>query len=116
MVVSALGISLTEMAMLLPAPISLPPTVMNILNATGSDALQLTTSTSTTELLGDSGTLLALQYDDAALNRLVVVLSSLSDRIAFIQTLIDIPVAAQSAADSRRGVERTGCAGGAGCA
>ncbi|MCY4090914.1 MAG: hypothetical protein OXF62_08845 [Caldilineaceae bacterium] len=92
MVLSALGISLADMAMLLPAPISLPPAVMNILNAAGSDALQLTTSTSTTELLGDSGTLLALQYDDAALNRLVVVLSSLSDRIAFIQTLIDIPV------------------------
>ena len=91
MVVSALGISLADLAMVVP-PINLPPAVMNILNATGSDALQLTTSTSTTELVGDSDTLLALQYDDAALNRLVVVLSSLSDRIAFIQTLIDIPV------------------------
>ena len=91
-VVSALGISLADMAMVLPQQIILPPVVMNILNATGSNALQLTTSTSTTELVGDAGTLLALQYDDAALNRLVVVLSSLSDRVGFIQTLIDIPV------------------------
>ena len=90
-VMSALGISLADMVGPL-GPVSLPPVVMDILNATGSDALQLKTSTSTTELVGDSGTLLALQYDEAALNRLVVVVSSLSDRVPFIQTLIDIPI------------------------
>ncbi len=87
-VLSALGISLGG---LLP-PVHLPPVVMNILSGVGSDVLQLTTSASTTELVGDSGTLLALQYDEAALNRLVVVVSSLSDTVPFIQTLIDIHI------------------------
>ena len=87
-VLSALGISLGG---LLP-PVHLPPVVMNILSGVGSDVLQLTTSASTTDLVGDSGTLLALQYDEAALNRLVVVVSSLSDTVPFIQTLIDIHI------------------------
>ena len=90
-VLSALGISLAELGGLLP-PVNLPSVVMDILNGIGTDALQLTTSASTTELVGDSGTLLALQYDEAALNRLVVVVSSLSDTVPFIQTLIDIHI------------------------
>lgn len=90
-VLSALGISLADMVGLLP-PVNLPPVVMNILNSVGSDTLQLKTSAGGSELVGDSGALLALQYDEAALNRLVVVVSSLSDRVAFIQTLSDIHV------------------------
>ena len=90
-VVSALGVSLVDMAFLLQ-PIRLPQLVLDILRGPGSDTLQLKTSASTTELVGDSGTLLTLQYDEAALNRLVVVVSSLSDRVPFIQTIIDIPI------------------------
>ena len=90
-VVSALGVSLVDMAFLLQ-PIRLPQLVLDILRGPGSDTLQLKTSASTTELAGDSGTLLTLQYDEAALNRLVVVVSSLSDRVPFIQTIIDIPI------------------------
>ena len=92
-VLSVLGISLAELGGLLQ-PVHLPPVVMNILSGTGSDVLQLTTSASSTELMGDSGTLLALRYDEAALNRLVVVVSSLSDTVPFIQTLADIHILA----------------------
>ena len=85
-VMSALGISLADLAGLLQ-PVSLPPLVMDIVSGVGSDSLQLTTSAGAIELVGDSGSLLTLQYDEAALNRLVVVISSLSDDIAFIGTI-----------------------------
>ncbi len=85
-VMSALGISLADLVGLLP-PVSLPPLVMDIVSGVGSDSLQLTTSAGAIELLGDSGSLLTLQYDEAALNRLLVVVSSLSDDIAFIGTI-----------------------------
>ena len=85
-VMSALGISLADLVGLLP-PVSLPPLVMDIVSGVGADSLQLTTSAGAIELLGDSGSLLTLQYDEAALNRLVVVISSLSDDIAFIGTI-----------------------------
>ena len=85
-VMSALGISLADLIGLLQ-PVSLPPLVMDIVSGVGSDSLQLTTSAGAIELLGDSGSLLTLQYDEAALNRLVVVISSLSDDIAFIGTI-----------------------------
>ena len=85
-VMSALGISLADLVGLLP-PVSLPPLVMDIVSGVGSDSLQLTTSAGAIELVADSGSLLTLQYDEAALNRLVVVISSLSDDIAFIGTI-----------------------------
>ena len=85
-VMSALGISLADLVGLLQ-PVSLPPLVMDIVSGVGSDSLQLTTSAGAIELVGDSGSLLTLQYDEAALNRLVVVISSLSDDIAFIGTI-----------------------------
>ena len=85
-VMSALGISLADLVGLLP-PVSLPPLVMDIVSGVGADSLQLTTSAGAIELLGDSGSLLTLQYDEAALNRLVVVISSLSDDVAFIGTI-----------------------------
>ncbi len=85
-VMSALGISLADLVGLLP-PVSLPPLVMDIVSGVGADSLQLTTSAGAIELSGDSGSLLTLQYDEAALNRLVVVISSLSDDIAFIGTI-----------------------------
>ena len=85
-VLSALGISLVDLVGLLQ-PVSLPPVVMNIVSSVGSDTLQLTTSAGAIELVGDSGSLLALRYDEAALNRLLVVVSSLSDDIAFIGTI-----------------------------
>ena len=85
-VLSALGISLADLVGLL-GPVSLPPVVMNIVSGVGSDTLQLTASAGAIELLGDSGSLLTLQYDEAALNRLIVVISSLSDDIAFIGTI-----------------------------
>ena len=85
-VMSALGISLADLVGLLP-PVGLPPLVMDIVSGVGSDSLQLTTSAGAIELLGDSGSLLTLQYDEAALNRLLVVVSSLSDDIAFIGTI-----------------------------
>ncbi len=83
---SALGLSLADLAALVP-PVSLPPLVMNIVGGVGSDSLQLTTSAGGIDLVGDAGSLLTLQYDEAALNRLLVVVSSLSDRIAFIGTI-----------------------------
>ncbi len=83
---SALGLSLADLAGLLP-PVSLPPLVMNIVGGVGSDTLQLTTSAGAIDLVGDSGSLLTLQYDQAALNRLLVVVSSLSDTIPFIGTI-----------------------------
>ena len=83
---SALGLSLADLAGLLP-PVSLPPLVMNIVGGVGSDSLQLTTSAGGIDLVGDAGSLLTLQYDEAALNRLLVVVSSLSDKIAFIGTI-----------------------------
>ena len=85
-VMSALGISLADLVGLLQ-PVSLPPLVMDIVSGVGSDTLQLTTSAGAIELVADSGSLLTLQYDEAALNRLVVVISSLSDDIAFIGTI-----------------------------
>ena len=85
-VMSALGISLADLVGLLQ-PVSLPPLVMDIVSGVGSDSLQLTTSAGAIELVADSGSLLTLQYDEAALNRLVVVISSLSDDIAFIGTI-----------------------------
>ena len=83
---SALGLSLADLAGLLP-PVSLPPLVMNIVGGVGSDTLQLTTSAGGIDLVGDAGSLLTLQYDEAALNRLLVVVSSLSDSIGFIGTI-----------------------------
>ena len=83
---SALGLSLADLADLLP-PVSLPPLVMNIVGGVGSDTLQLTTSAGAIDLVGDSGSLLTLQYDEAALNRLLVVVSSLSDTVPFIGTI-----------------------------
>ena len=83
---SALGLSLADLAGLLE-PVSLPPLVMNIVGGVGSDSLQLTTSAGGIDLVGDAGSLLTLQYDEAALNRLLVVVSSLSDKIAFIGTI-----------------------------
>ena len=83
---SALGLSLADLAGLLQ-PVSLPPLVMDIVGGVGSDTLQLTTSAGAIDLVGDSGSLLTLQYDEAALNRLLVVVSSLSDTIPFIGTI-----------------------------
>ncbi|MXZ22397.1 MAG: hypothetical protein F4Y84_17675 [Caldilineaceae bacterium SB0665_bin_25] len=83
---SALGLSLADLGGLLP-PVSLPPLVMNIVGGVGSDSLQLTTSAGGIDLVGDAGSLLTLQYDEAALNRLLVVVSSLSDTIPFIGTI-----------------------------
>ena len=83
---SALGLSLADLAGLLP-PVSLPPLVMDIVGGVGSDSLQLTTSAGAIDLVGDAGSLLTLQYDEAALNRLLVVVSSLSDTIPFIGTI-----------------------------
>ena len=83
---SALGLSLADLAGLLQ-PVSLPPLVMDIVGGVGSDSLQLTTSAGGIDLIGDSGSLLTLQYDEAALNRLLVVVSSLSDTIPFIGTI-----------------------------
>ena len=83
---AALGLSLADLAGLLP-PVSLPPVVMDIVSGVGSDTLQLTTSAGGIDLIGDSGSLLTLQYDEAALNRLLVVVSSLSDTVPFIGTI-----------------------------
>jgi len=83
---SALGLSLADLAGLLPS-VSLPPLVMNIVGGIGSDSIQLTTSAAGIDLAGDGGSLLTLQYDEAALNRLLVVVSSLSDTIPFIGTI-----------------------------
>ena len=82
-VTSALGISLADLMGLLP-PVSLPPTVMNIVGGVGSDMLQLTTSAGGIDLVVDSGSLLTIQYDEAALNRLLVVVSSLEEKVAAI--------------------------------
>ncbi len=82
-VTSALGISLADLMGLLP-PVSLPPTVMNIVGGVGSDTLQLTTSAGGIDLVVDSGSLLTIQYDEAALNRLLVVVSSLEEDVAII--------------------------------
>lgn len=87
-VLSALGLSLADLAGLLP-PVSLPPVVMDIVGSIGSDALQLTFAANGTQLVGDAGPLLVLEYDEAALNRLIVVVSSLSDRIGFIGLIND---------------------------
>ncbi len=82
-VTSALGISLADLMGLLP-PVSLPPTVMNIVGGVGSDTLQLTTSAGGIDLVVDSGSLLTIQYDEAALNRLLLVVSSLEENVAAI--------------------------------
>ncbi len=80
------GIPLAALGGLAPA-VNLPPVVMNIVDSIGSDTLQLTTSGNALELKADHNMLLMLQYDEATLNRLLVVVSSLADEVSFIQQI-----------------------------
>jgi hypothetical protein len=83
---SVAGISLAELGGIL-APVMMPPLVMNIFDSIGADNLALTSSGNALELMDESDTLLAIRYDEAALDRLVVVLSSLADDVSFIKTI-----------------------------
>jgi hypothetical protein len=61
----------TLAAMRLPANISLPPNVMQILNNLGADQIDLTTGAGNAELALDGNTALTLQYDEASLRALL---------------------------------------------